>query len=645
MELGRRDDASSASIGLAIAAATVAASFVVANLMVGPPSTVDSRSASLSLEAASALELIMRDPGRTLSGGDWGATPDDMTRFGLTLSGAPNFLDYVKIKALRNGTMSSAANNAPDYPEVRGALGIVNADMHIRSYPVMPGVDDPRWTKNPHGRLGYFAHYAPAAAPVLITQSSTWSSNVLNASLTLRNEHLAPAIYVAAFSLGDKDTGATYITEERHTRLLAPGETQTVWVNFHKLPSWKAAIDAVEVTLTDSYGGIAVGKTGTQVGQFWYSERPPTGSGSSYNLMLGAARPYYISGETVTFNVDHYDGEGEHVNNAKGRFVLFGPNGNEWVNQTIDLPRQKNAVWAYECPNCTTVGNYTAMAWDTTMTKVHQDVVHVSAVKMFTEKRDLHAVAANEVGILSDLVVNFTPTRYAKNSNPEGDIFGDDSNGPGELANELDRYTTIIIGSEVLQTALTPAHTKYAIAEWVQAGGNLIVLGTYTQESRWMEPIYKAAQETANGGISAPDPTHPVLTTPNPLQYQRYLDRARTWRIDADTQFTHVLTRGAGPQGEMDDTLAVSDPGAFNDGTVVLTSYIPGALTEPQDDLEAKRLLHNLLTQSHTMLFMDFGPPISEGVPVGSASRLVAVPHPNVPDAVVEVRLILYLFG
>ena len=89
----------------------------------------------------------------------------------------------------------------------------------------------------------------------------------------------------------------------------------------------------------------------------------------------------------------------------------------------------------------------------------------------------------------------------------------------------------------------------------------------------------------------------------------------------------------------------MSNPGAVGDGTVVLTSYMPGSLMSPQDDVEAKRLLHNLMTQSYTMLFLDYGPEIPDGVPVGSAERLVAVPHPNVPGAVVEVRLVMYVFG
>src|SRR5581483_9047154 len=226
------------------------------------------------------------------------------------------------------------------------------------------------------------------------------------------------------------------------------------------------------------------------------------------------------------------------------------------------------------------------------MTRRTQDQVYVSPTTIFTEKATLSAIAAKEASLLTVLESNFTPTRHDAATNPEGDLFGDDSNGASDIVSVLDRYTTIVVGSEISQNCLTPSAVKNGIADWVQAGGNLVVLGTYNVQSRWLEPIYHAAQTTANGGISAPDATHPILVAPEHLQYQRYLDRGRAWDVDLDEPFTHVLTRGTNG-GNAEDTLTVANPGAFNNGTVVLTSYMPGSLTSPQDDAEATRLLHN----------------------------------------------------
>ena len=638
--------ASTSSVGLAIAVATLAASFVVAQLMVEEPAKDDGRDSTYALASTTALELIVGSGGLTRTGAAWEHDPDEMTRFGLARAGQPNFLDYGKIRALRNGSMLPAANDHPDYPEVRGALGLTDADFHIRSYPVLPGLDDPRWTKEPHGRLAYLARYSGAAAPVELGVATVLSPASLNVSVTLKNVAAAPAIYTATVGIGNRTSDAVVVSEERHTRLLAPGESQTVWVEFPPL-AWAASTDGVRVEVQDPYGNAAVDLAGKAVGPAWLAAKPPTTSKVPYGILAHAADVYAVQGQTVEFVVDHYVGDGGKVSNAKARFVLVGPNGKEWANFTIPdaLPKARNQVYSYKCPNCTVAGTYVGIAWDEDLKRRHVDALHVSPSTLFTEKKNMDPLALKESQLLSELVAGFNPSRHDPATNPQGDVFSDDTNGPSDLTQLLSRYTTVVIGSEVSQTALAPAGVKYAIAQWVQDGGNLVVLGTFSRESRWLEPVYHAAQETANGGISAPDPTHPILLAPNRLSYDRYLDRARAWDVDNDAPFTHVLSRAGSNGKSQDDTLAVSNPGAYNNGTVVLTSYIPGSLTNPQDDAEAKRLLHNLLSQSYTMLFLDYGPPIPSGVPVGSDSRLAAVEHPNVPGAVVEVRLVMYVFG
>lgn len=644
--LGRSEDASTSSVGLAIAAATIATAFVVANLMVAEPQAADHRASTYALASTTALEIVVGDGGHAQGGVAWEKDPDRMARFGLATGKDRNFLDYAKIKALRNGTFTAAANGQPDYPEVKEALGLREADFHLRSYPVLPDLEDPRWTKETHGRVAYFARYGGAVAAAGLATGHYLSPASLNVTVEITNAAAAPAVFVATVSLANKTTGTTYVTEERHTPLLAPGATHLAWVEFHPLASWDARIDGVKIELQDPYGNPALDPTATPIGAHWILQRPPTTNPHAYGLLLHAASPYAASGQTVQFIADHYTGAGGKVDGAQAQFVLVGPNGREWHNTTLaeNLPKNRNQVYAYDCPNCTTPGTYTAILWDTAFQRRLVDQIHVSPTVLFTEKTTMDPIAIKEINLLATLVAGFNPTRHDPATNPTGDVFADDGNGAGALVALLPRYTTLVIGSEVSQTALAPAGVKYAIAEWVQRGGNLLVLGTVNSQSRWIEPVYHAAQVTANGGISAPDPTHPILQAPNRLSYERYLDRGRAWHIKDGQPFTHVLSRGASGDGR-DDTLAVSHPGAYSNGTVVLTSYMPGALTSPQDDAEARRLLHNLMTQSHTMLFLDYGPPVPPGVPVGSDSRLVAVPHPNVPGAVVEVRLVMYVFG
>ena len=640
----RTDEASTSAVGLIIAAATFGIAFSAANLMVEKPSGVDHIGGRLDHTAATALDVIVSQPGRATNGGAWTVDADLLDRFGLAKSGEENFLDYVKIKSMRNASYHHTENNAPDYTDVRAALGIDDRDFHLRTYPVIPGIDDPRWSKNPHGRLAYFAHYGGPVRTATLTHTITTvvdTSPTLNVSLTIKNDASVPTIFVANVGLGDGTTAS--VTEQRRTRLIPAGETDMVWVEFPRLKDWNNAFTRVKIDVADPYGN-------TVVAPAWYAAVPPENSAISadWGVKVQASQLYYETGQKVAFTGENYDGNGLEPNDNKvGHFSLVGPTGTVIFNDTVTLPKGKNKVFTYTCEPavCGTVGVYTATLWDaspiTTSTNKAQDKVYVAADKMFNEKVALDPLAEKEVALIKELVVNFNAIRFEDTAAPAGDIFGDDSNGPHELSSQLSRYTMLIIGSEVSQTALNSAATKYGIADWVQKGGNLIVLGTQSQQSNWLEPVYHAAQINANGGIGTPDPTHPVLSSPNRLDYMNYLDRGRAWDIENDAPFTHIISRGPGGTS-MIDTLAVAAPGAYNEGTVVLTSYMPGALTAPQDDREALRFLHNLMSQSYNMLFLDYGPPIPDKTPVGSAQRLVAVPHPNVPGAVVEVRIVMY---
>ncbi|HVM45927.1 MAG TPA: hypothetical protein VM582_08340, partial [Candidatus Thermoplasmatota archaeon] len=633
------DTASTSAVGLIIAAATFAIAFTAANLMVERPARADTASVQLDSRATVALDLIVSQPGRTTSG-LWsaaaGATlpnPDTIQRFGLAKEGEPSFLDYRKIKSMRNASMLTSTNQAPDYTDVRAALDIREGDFHLRTYPVIPDIDDPRWTKESRGRYAYIAHYeGPRGQLTLTAWANTTPADRLNVSLAIRNDASTPQIYVASVGAGNNASGAVIRSEERHTRLLAPGEVQTVRVVFPKM-AYSTTITGVKIDVTDGYGN-------TLVQPYWLTATAPSGTNAEWAPLITAGSVYFRTGETLNFSADHYKGDGGRVtsggqqtcphaqNPLCARIVLVGPSGAEISNQTISLP--KNGPYNLTCaPSvCSAAGTYTAVLWSHDYSRRAADVVHVSSTELFAERGQISALALKEIDILKSLTSAFNGVVYDADTAPHGDVFPDASH-LRELPDLLPRYSSLIVGSEVKQNALNSAQIKWGIANWVQNGGNLIVLGTHTVQSRWLEPVYHAAQVNANGGIGTPDPTHPVLSSPNKLDYQRYLDRGRAWDINNGAPFTHVLSRGAGAGGNsMRDTLAIANPGAYNDGSVVLSSYMPGSLTEPQDDMEAKRFLHNLMSQSYNMLFLDFGPPIPDKTAVGSAQRLVAVPHP-----------------
>lgn len=261
MRLTRRrqdDRGATAAIAFIVATAVLAGALVLAQTMVSDPTAIDQRTALYDAEAASALELIVRDAGRTTLGGAWAGDADNMSRFGLALAGQPNFIDYVKVRALRNGSLADLdGNKAPDYPEVRRALGIHAGDFHLRTYPVLPDYADPRWTKF-RQPVAYFGHYAAPTVPVSISTTTDEGPDHLNVTLLVQNLGAKHAVFVASVSLSDAQGKKDVLTETRHTPLVAPGATASVWVRFDRLVSWDDDVEKVHVVVTATfrYGSV-----------------------------------------------------------------------------------------------------------------------------------------------------------------------------------------------------------------------------------------------------------------------------------------------------------------------------------------------------------------------------------------------------
>jgi hypothetical protein len=194
----------------------------------------------------------------------------------------------------------------------------------------------------------------------------------------------------------------------------------------------------------------------------------------------------------------------------------------------------------------------------------------------------------------------------------EGDVYPDvksylNDNLPGRLAG----YDMLVVGSGVDQSTLTSASVKYAIRDWVLAGGTLVVLGSAALNYQWLEPLFSVGVHTANGSPTAPDPSHPLLATPNVLQWTLYDDHAMGWDIKntgsnaAYNSFSHVIVQAG------QDALAVSKDGGFGAGRIVLTTYLPREMAAAPNlgQAEAEHFLDNIILFSdRSDLYLEYGP-------------------------------------
>jgi hypothetical protein len=259
-----------------------------------------------------------------------------------------------------------------------------------------------------------------------------------------------------------------------------------------------------------------------------------------------------------------------------------------------------------------------------------------------------NAASIAERAMLVDLVDGFKNATYNATG---GDVYMDFSNvmnndlaGNLSANGALKNYTVLLVGSNVDQNAMTSGAAMDAVRNFTLAGGLLIVLGSPAQQAAWLGPLFTASLSTASGGVGTPDATNPILHAPEELAYGTYNDIGVSWALgnpDA-AHFTHVLTRGGA--NPVLDQLALSLPGAFGNGSIVLSTWQPWNLTKPQDKTEAERVLYNFLSQANIGLYVDFGPQVPSFADVASSSRLATAPSPLVPGQNALVRVVLYVF-
>jgi hypothetical protein len=212
-------------------------------------------------------------------------------------------------------------------------------------------------------------------------------------------------------------------------------------------------------------------------------------------------------------------------------------------------------------------------------------------------------------------------------------------------------YTnTLVVGSNVDHAVLSASSAKWSISDWVTAGGVLVVFGSDAQRYTWLEPIYHAMIQSSSGGIASPDAGHPVLNTPDVLDWGSYSNRGQSWVLQAQPgpsgaqalPFTNVVLQGAQP------ILTLSNPGAIGGGKVILTTWRAYDVYNGQRDptttfTQGRMLMNNLLMQQYQDLFLDYGPPLPAHADVVPSLRTMQVWDPAFAQPV-QVTFLVYTF-
>ena len=203
----------------------------------------------------------------------------------------------------------------------------------------------------------------------------------------------------------------------------------------------------------------------------------------------------------------------------------------------------------------------------------------------------------------------------------EGDVYPDDEDYLDVVFEDrMELYDVLVVGAGVDHGNLLGF--KEEIAEWVDDGGTLIVLGSADKSTAWLNPLLNTGISTVNGSPIAPDITHPLLKEPNDLAWSSYDSYDLGWDLQENgdkavyDDFSHVVLQ----QGE--DVLTVSKDGSFGLGRVILTTFHPRDIAASMTLAEATNFLENMVSYAdRSALYLDYGGTIPTDVPVAMAVR------------------------
>jgi hypothetical protein len=689
-----REEATSSVIALMIAGVVFmgAIGFVMFETKSSTTQVEDSLDDTLLRQRANDLSrFLVSSSGHESATGnaDWTVAPDDLGRLGL-LSGDGVALSYDKFDNLRRAPAkdSTGGDGFVNYPEARTSLGLEDEalDFHIRAFPNLKSVEEKLRTgyKDPFMKVTYIGDQVTGSggggspgAGIVIDEpkclASPDSNKVWRYSVRIKNGGTSITQFNTIIDVNTDGQGAAEVQgQTANSFLLNPDDTVTMWASAAK----KSDITCTaSTTMTVSLYDVNI-KLVEQTFTPTLVSTPSSTATKSFYFTTGKTH-YKLPSEEIVLD---YEGEV-----AK----------NEVIKMTV-RDAQTNAVMKYlshTVPNAHKDQVIKFQASDLGAGRFIAYLEHVPSGVNVTQRLLVlesgqsvlpyappggappvgwSAAVPAEVSYLESLVQQFCPYRYDSTTtspmaNPPTwaarcQIFKDGQAQPGDVfpdtkqvmnnqlpARLLDgsgnpRYditTVLIVGSNVDHNSMTSGAAKHAVRDWVLGGGMLIVFGSAEQQVQWLQPIFHAGIQGSSGGIATPDENHPLLHTPDDLDYGAYDNRDKTWKLTAgaDQHFTNVVEQGTSP------ITAISDPGEFGEGTVAITTWLPYDLYElgpGTTDLEALKLANNMLSIGYRTLYLDYGPPIPQGLPVSPATSKASINHPQLGTVTLDVVVFVF---
>lgn len=615
----RRDEGAATIMSFVVATAVfILSTTVLIHFVARPPSqTSGLEVASLKAKGFDALDVLLGTPGHPAS---WIDDPDSVKRLGLLKPGTTLRIDADKFDAMAKGSYASpsSTNGHVDYEEAKRALGLSGYEWHLRVSPVFNAFDPLSYgiegMEDYH--IGYVGHWDGLA-------ESAASKKERGALTTL----------------------SPFIKYNNNTRLTVTGVGDAYKDDAQSLRSILVPLLGTQPAQAALQGGSGTPKHDfymVNASVYQSSFNPLVRSTLSRALALsdGAGGLGYTNGREIRATlglanmtglltadlswkewVDTDGGSGNYDDGDYGWVEVSPDQGETWYRLTDNaLDRSKE----------TTVGEH-ADGW---------------------KLRNVAITSLNCAPCLDnpEVQVAFHWTADSQDREGKGWIVDDVTLSPTTTTAfskrfERPEFDLLLIGSDVDQNAFTASEVKHGIRDYVNVhGGRIVVLGGQTN-TNWLQPLFHVGIRTASPGVSTPDVTHPLLTTPNALDWQGYDYGNTAWDFTGggDASLFNMVVGSGGSE----HILSASRQGAFDangaEGVVMLTTYLPWTMPET----EALRFVANVLMYGrYHYLFMDYGPAVPDHVPVASVSRTAVMDKTRSPDeSFVEMGLVLYVWA